>query len=193
MQTHSHRYGVPRFRCGLGSSAMTTKAKVVAPMALTAPTVGQRLIAALVPQHFPTLTALQMASGVAYSTLSNWKNGSKAPDLESVEAMARLVKRDPLELLGTREGGSTTALHHHRDFDKALAAAEQRFPGRLPRLAYQHAGTTSAAQWPETIDAVFLFDLASFWWKHASNAEAMDAEEASVRAEMAAVDAKRKR
>jgi len=42
---------------------------------------GARLIAALVPRHFPTLSALQLAAqGPAYSTLSNWKHGKAIPE-----------------------------------------------------------------------------------------------------------------
>jgi len=49
------------------------------------PTIGQRLIAALVPRHFKTLSALHMAAqGPAYSTLNNWKNGTAIPDWSSI-------------------------------------------------------------------------------------------------------------
>jgi len=119
----------------------------------------------------------------------NWKNGKKAPDLQSVEAMGRLVGCDLLDLLGGR-GAATTALQNHPGFVQALVAAEQRFPGRLPSSAYLQAGATCAAQWPETIDAIFLFDLASFWWKNASNSEVQTAEESEMRSDMAAIDAK---
>ena len=71
---------------------------------------GARLIAALVPRYFPTLSALQLAAqGPAYSPLSNWKHGKAIPEWESVEAMARLVGVDELELLAAR-GGDLTAL-----------------------------------------------------------------------------------
>lgn len=156
------------------------------------PTIGQRLIAALVPRHFKTLAALHLAAqGPAYSTLNNWENGTAIPDWPSIEAMARLVERDPLDLLGqtTRD---LTALRHHPDFVKAHDLARTRFPNRIPESAYLRAGETHAAQWPEHIDEVFLFNLAQFWWSNATDSEASKAEMDEVRGEMEAIDAKRR-
>ena len=177
-----------RLCVGLGSSPMATKPKLDAPHA--SPTLGQQVIAALIPGHFRTMTALQNASGLAYSTLSNWKNGTKIPDMDSVVRLARLAGVDPLDLLGKRRADAT-ALRHHPDFANALTKALARFPNRLPRTAYEVAGDTSAAQWPEHVDELFVFNLAQFWWTNASDLDVMKAEEAEVRAEMAAVDAKR--
>lgn len=155
------------------------------------PTIGQRLIAALVPRHFKTLSALHMAAqGPAYSTLNNWKNGTAIPDWPSIEAMARLVGRDPLELLG-QTSRDLTALRNHPDFVKARELARTRFPNRIPESAYLRAGETHAAQWPEHIDEVFLFNLAQFWWSNATDSEVSRAEMDEVRAEMEAIDAKR--
>lgn len=97
---------------GLGSSPMATKPKgtpkaTASPAPKVAPTLGQQLVRALVPRHFPTLTAVQIASGLAYSTLMNWKNGTKLPDWESVELMAKLAGVDPMELLGKRNNDAT--------------------------------------------------------------------------------------
>lgn len=180
---------------GLGSSPMATKTKgtpkaTASDAPKVAPTLGQQLVRALVPRHFPTLTAVQMASGLAYSTLMNWKNGTKLPDWESVELMAKLAGVDPMELLGKRNNDAT-ALRHHRDFVKAREAAQRRFPNRIPNGAYERAADTCAAQWPEHIDEVFLFNLAQFWWNNAPDSEAMQVEEDDMRAEMDAIDAKR--
>jgi hypothetical protein len=172
---------------------MATKSKKspAASTSTASPTLGQRLIAALIPRHFKGLTALHLAAqGPAYSTLNNWRNGTAVPDWPSVEAMARLVGRDPLELLAS-PSGDVTALRHHPDFAGALARALSRFPNRLPRTAYEVAGDTSAAQWPEHVDELFVFNLAQFWWTNASDLEVMRAEESEARAEMAAIDAKR--
>lgn len=155
-----------------------------------APTLGQQLVRALVPRYFPTLTAVQIASGLAYSTLMNWKKGTKLPDWESVELMAKLAGVDPLELLGKRSN-EATALRHHRDFVKAREAAQRRFPNRIPDGAYERAAATCAAQWPEHIDEVFLFNLAQFWWNNAPDSEVMQTEEDDMRREMEAIDAKR--
>lgn len=184
----SHRYGDARSSAGLGSMPVATKKKT-APAA-EPQTIGQRLIAALVPAHFPTLAALHHAIGGSYSTLSNWKNGSKSPDLASLEAVARLVGKEPLDLLYARSG-DTTALRNHPRFAAALAAAKVRFRGRIPDGAYERAADTQAAQWPEQIDDVFVYDLAQFWWKNAPDSEVSMVEEAEMRAEMAAIDAKR--
>jgi hypothetical protein len=83
MRTLAQSAYYPRRSAGLGSSPMATKPKAAT---AGAPTLGQQLIRALVPKHFPTMVALQNRSGLAYSTLANWKNGSKAP-----EWMVRLV------------------------------------------------------------------------------------------------------
>lgn len=161
-----------------------------APPAL--PTLGQRLIRALVPGHFPTMVALQNKSGLAYSTLSNWKNGSKAPDWESVELMAKLAGVDPLDLLGNR-AAEVSSLRHHPDYEAAVAVAKARYRGRIPDGAYERAAATHAAQWPEHLDAAFVYNLASFWWLNASDLDVSRVEEAEVRAEMDAIDAKRRR
>lgn len=177
----------------LRSSGMAPKSKKppAAPAPTGSPTLGQRLIAALIPRHFKGLTALHLAAqGPAYSTLNNWKNGTAVPDWPSVEAMARLVGRDPLDLLALQRSDAT-ALRHHPDYPAALTKALARFPNRLPRTAYEVAGDTSAAQWPEHVDEFFVFSLAQFWWTNASDLDVMKAEESEVRAEMAAVDAKR--
>lgn len=156
------------------------------------PTIGQQLIAALVPRHFKNLAALHMAAqGPAYSTLNNWKNGTAIPDWPSIELMARLVGRDPLDLLG-QSSRDITALRHHPDFVKARDLARVRFPNRIPESAYLRAGETHAAQWPEHIDEVFLFNLAQFWWNNAPDSEVSKAEMDEVRAEMEAIDAKRR-
>jgi len=43
---------------------------------------------------------------------------------------------------------------------------------------------THAAQWPEHVDEVFLFNLAQFWWSNASDLEVSRVEENEMRAEM---------
>lgn len=195
MTTLAYRPEDTRGFAGLGSSPMATKPKstpkaIVGDAPKTAPTLGQQIIRALVPRYFPTLTAVQMASGLAYSTLMNWKKGTKLPDWESVELMARLAGVDPLELLGKRNN-EATALRRHRDFVKAREAAQRRFPSRIPDGAYERAAETCAAQWPEHIDEVFLFNLAQFWWNNAPDSEVMQTEEDDMRREMEAIDAKR--
>lgn len=189
MRTLAQSAYYPRRSAGLGSSPMATKPKAAT---AGAPTLGQQLIRALVPKHSPTMVALQNRSGLAYSTLANWKNGSKAPDWESIELMARLAGVDTLELLG-KKSGEVSSLRHHPDFVKALEKAKARFKNRIPDGAYERAAATHAAQWPEHIDEVFLFNLAQFWWSNASDLEVSRVEEEEVRAEMDAIDAKRRR
>lgn len=182
---HYHRKAA-----GLGSSPMAPRPKSTQPPAPAAsPTLGQRLIRALVPAHFPTMVALQNRSGLAYSTLSNWKNGTKAPDWQSVELMAKLAGVDPLDLLGDRPA-EVSSLRHHPDYEAAVAVAKARYRGRLPDGAYERAAATCTAQWPEHLDATFIYNLASFWWLNAPDVEVSRVEEAEVRAEMAAIDAK---
>jgi hypothetical protein len=178
----------------LRSSAMAKKATTQAAAQPTGDqTIGQRLIAALIPRYFKSLSALHLAAqGPAYSTLNNWKNGTSVPDWPSIEMMAKLVGRDPLELLKLTSG-EVTALKFHPGYLRALERARVRFPNRLPLAAYERAGETHAAQWPEEIDEVFLFDLAQFWWKNASDNDVMKIEEDDVRAEMAAIDKARGR
>lgn len=186
-QTSDDAFGFARLR----SSGMA-KRSAKAPDTHDGPTIGQRLIAALIPRYFKGLTALHLAAqGPAYSTLNNWRRGTAVPDWPSVEAMARLVGRDPLDLLGG-ESNDGSALRRHPDFPGALTRARQRFPNRVPDAAYERAGDTRAAQWPTHIDELFVFNLAQFWWTNASDLDVMNAEESEVRAEMDAIDRARR-
>lgn len=75
-----------------------------------AATYGQRLISAVVPRFWKDLTALQRASGRAYSTIHDWSSGKSNPRLEQLDELARLIERehgvvlDPLELVAATPG-----------------------------------------------------------------------------------------
>jgi hypothetical protein len=70
---------------------------------------GKQLVDALVPDVFPNLTRLQLATGFAYSTINDWANGKADPRLEIVEQIVDLlaergISADPLRLLAGHLG-----------------------------------------------------------------------------------------
>lgn len=67
---------------------------------MDSPSLGARVLAALVPANYPDLNALHRASGIAYSTLHAWKKGTANPRWEQIERLAELVGRDPFDLVG---------------------------------------------------------------------------------------------
>lgn len=66
---------------------------------------GPRVIAYVIPRYFENLTAFQVASTYAYSTVQDWKHGKADPRLEELDSIAALLKEvhkvdvDPLDLL----------------------------------------------------------------------------------------------
>lgn len=157
--------------------------------AMDASSLGARVLDALIPGHYPDLNALHRASGIAYSTLQKWKHGGNEPRWEQVQKLAELVGVSPFALiLGASKPGNAMTLRHHPGWATALADATAR-PG-LPAAAYELAGDTAAAQWPEQIDAFFVRRLAEFWHLTATDRKLIDAETAAVRAEMRAEDEK---
>lgn len=153
-----------------------------------------RVLRALIPAHFPDLNAMHRASGIAYSTLQAWRrqrdgeDDGNEPRWDQVQKLAKLVGVQPFELvLGASTPSNAVTLRHHPDWQAAYEAARAR-PGRLPEAAFQLAGDTAAAQWPERIDRDTVLRLAEFWFHAATDRELVEAETATVRAEMRAED-----
>lgn len=114
------------------------------------PSLGARVLAALVPASYPDLNALHRASGIAYSTLHAWKKGTANPRWEQIERLAELVGRDAFDLVGAGAAASAanlSTLRHHPDFAPAVERALRRFPA-MPPSAYELAGDMAAAWAP---------------------------------------------
>jgi hypothetical protein len=149
---------------------------------------GPRLVKALVPSRYKDLTALQVATGKAYSTINDWANGKADPRLDEVVKIAEKVGVDPIDLLrGNTRNRSRVC--DRLEWIEAVSEAQEHRPNKLPKYAYDFAGETSGRKLPEKLDWTFVFDLAKFWFDHVSEEELALAETASVQAEMDAEDA----
>lgn len=157
-------------------------------------TLGRRLLAAVIPSRFKDLNALHLATGIAYSTVHKWKTGDANPRWEQVETVARLVGENPFRMLSPGDKASSRErVADHPEWEGAKAAALDRFPGRVPAPFYEIAGETSGASIPEHIDEHFAFELASFWFKHASDDEVSRADTAAAARELESLRASTKR
>lgn len=149
------------------------------------PSLASRLLSNVIdPARFETLHALHMRTGIAYSTIHQWSKDKSQPRWEQVQRIAEVLGVDPFALLDDPTARATTPLRQHPDWRSARARAESRFPGKLPASAYELAGDTAARTWPAHLDEVSVFDLASFWYRNASDERLSSAETAVVRAEM---------
>jgi transcriptional regulator with XRE-family HTH domain len=151
--------------------------------------IGPRVISNLVPGRYSTLTALQIATGIAYSTLHAWKKGTADPDIPSLEDIASKIGVDVADLLRgdlTRPRGE---IRNHPDWQNAVDEAKAKRPGRLRDYAYEFAGETAFARWPEHISWDWVYDLADFWFRHTTDEELARAETEKARREMAEEDA----
>ena len=156
----------------------------------TPDTLGRRLLAAVIPAHYKDLHALHLASGIAYSTVHKWKTGEANPRWEQVENVARLVGQNPFRMLAPSDiGERRLRVADHPQWPAAKAKAVARFKERVPPAFYEIAGETAAASVPEHIDEHFAFELASFWFKHASDDELSRADTEAAQREL---DAARK-
>lgn len=157
---------------------------LVEPGAMNSPSLAARLLQNLVPSRFKDLNAVHLRTGIAYSTVHSWSKDKAQPRWEQVERIAEVVGVDPFALLEDPATRGAVLLRHHPDWPAARANAEARFPGKLPPSAYELAGDTAARRWPEKLDEVGVFDLASFWYRNASDERLASAETAVARAEM---------
>lgn len=158
------------------------------PMEAISLSLGQRLIAAVIPAYFKDPNALHLASRIAYSTIHKWKTGESNPRWEQVQAIAELVHVNPFRLLSGAESESTRPrIGDHPEWRGAVVAAQSRFPGRVPDHFYEIAGETAAAVIPEHLDEHFAFELASFWFKHANDHELTHADTSAARRELDAL------
>lgn len=157
---------------------------IVEPGAM-APSLAARLLANCIPVRFKDLNALRMKTGIAYSTVHKWKKDEAQPRWEQVSRIAEVLDVDPFTLLDDPAARGTMLLRHHPDWSSARARAEARYPGKLPPSAYELAGDTAARTWPARLDEASVFDLASFWYRNASDDRLSGAETAAARAEMA--------
>jgi len=149
------------------------------------PSLASRLLSNVIaPARFETLQALHMRTGIAYSTIHQWSKDKSQPRWEQVQRIAEVLGVDPFALLDDPATRGTMPLRHHPDWSSARARAEARFPGKLPPSAYELAGDTAARTWPAHLDEVSVFDLASFWYRNASDERLSGAETAIARAEM---------
>lgn len=156
--------------------------------AMNPDSLGARVLTALVPAHYPDLNALHRASGIAYSTLQKWKHGGNEPRWDQVKKLAELIGVAPFVLiLGAPAASNALTLRHHPNWPEAHRKARAR-SSALPDAAYELAGDTAAAQWPEQIDEFVVQRLAEFWFHAASDRKLIDAETAAVRAEMKTAD-----
>jgi len=157
---------------------------------------GPRVIAAVVPRYFPTVHALQIATGMAYSTLNDWANGKADPRLEALDKVIDAIRTkhgaavDALDLLRGDAGPMPKGrLRDHPEWSAAVEEAQRKRPNRLTPAAYTVGGDTSPARWPEHIDWTYAYELAEFWFRHSGDDALAEAETAAARAEMAAEDA----
>jgi hypothetical protein len=160
--------------------------------AMDSPSLGARVLAALIPAHYPDLNALHRASGMAYSTLHAWKRGASNPRWEQVEKLAALVGRDPFDIVAPSESASSlSTLRHHPDFAAACGRAQRRYSS-MPAVAYELAGDMAAAQWPEHLDEHAIYRLAEFWFSNATDRRLIEAETSAARREMEAEDSRKR-
>lgn len=147
---------------------------------------GKRVIAAVMPRKWKTLTAIQMATGIAFSTIHDWSTGKSDPTLEKLDMVARASGIPIAELLAL-DGAKGARLRDREDWADALADARKRYAKTsLPDYAYEAAGETSGARAPERLDAAFVFDLAEFWRKHTTDEELIREETQAARGELSA-------
>jgi hypothetical protein len=157
---------------------------------------GPRVIAAVVPRYFKNVQALQIATGMAYSTLNDWANGHADPRLEALDRVVEAVKKehavvlDPLELLGGPTVAPKGEIGNHPEWRPAVEEAQRKRPGKLPPAAYAVAAHTAPAKWPAHIDWTMAYELADFWHRHSTDDALAAAETAEALAEMAAEDAR---
>lgn len=158
------------------------------------PTLGQALLAAVIPSRFKDLNALHLASRIAYSTVHKWKTGEANPRWEQVCAIADLVHENPFRLVsGADVGDRAPRISDHPLWGRAVERALDRFPGRVPERFYAIAGAGRAASMPEIVDENFAFELAQFWWKYANNHELSQADTAAAQGELEELRASTKR
>ena len=132
-------------------------------------TLGRRLIAAVVPRHFKDLNALHLATKIAYSTVHKWKTGESNPRWEQVETVAALVGINPFRLISAAEVPERRLrVGDHPQWSGAVVRAQQRFPNRVP----------------ERFDENFAFELAQFWFKHATDHDLKRADTAAAAREL---------
>jgi transcriptional regulator with XRE-family HTH domain len=151
--------------------------------------IGPRVISNLVPRRYPTLTALQIATGIAYSTLHAWKKGTADPDIPSLEDIADKLGIDVADLLRGDVSRPRGEIRNHPEWPGAVSEAKARRPGKVRDYAYAFAGETSLARWPEHITWDWVYDLADFWFRHTTDEELARAETEQARREMAEEDA----
>lgn len=154
-------------------------------------TLGQRLLAAVIPAHFKDLNALHLASRIAYSTVHKWKTGEANPRWEQVETVAGLVGINAFRLLNGSDG--RVRVGDHPEWAPARAGAEKRYHGRVPPHFYDIAEETSGAALPEHLDESFAFSLAQFWYQHATDDQIARADTAAAKRELDAARASRNR
>lgn len=150
-------------------------------------TLGQRLVAAVVPSRFKDLNALHRETGFAYSTVHKWKTGESNPRWEQVEAIAALAGANAFRLIAGAEPSERQRAGDHPDWAGALAKAQQRFPNRIPERMYAIAADTSGVSMPEHIDELFVFELAQFWHQFANDRELAQADTAAALRELDAL------
>jgi transcriptional regulator with XRE-family HTH domain len=56
--------------------------------------IGPRVTAALIPRYFKDLTAIQNATGIAYSTINDWHNGKADPTPNSLQKIASAIEKN---------------------------------------------------------------------------------------------------
>ncbi len=146
---------------------------------------GPLVIAAVMPVPYKTLTAIEDATGFAFSTIHDWSKGNSNPKLDQLEVIARKTGIPVPDMLRGAPVGVPRAprLREHPDWPKALAAAREQYGKRLPAYAFELAGDTSGPL-PERLDAALVCDAAEFWIRHAPDAEIARAETAAAADEM---------
>ncbi len=157
---------------------MATK-KLPSPSSRRAKRFGPLVIKTIVPRFYKDLTAIQIATGFAYSTIHDWSTGIANPKLDQLEKIAELTKVSVVDLLRGTTTPTKGTLQEHPEWDATLAIARAKYGRRLPDYAFELAGETSAARAPEHLDAEFVADLAQFWQRHAPDDESAETIEAN--------------
>ncbi len=154
---------------------------------------GPLVVQALMPRFFPTLKAIQHATGFEYSTIHDWSKGNSNPKLDQLERIAKVTGIPVPEMLrGKSMAPSRMTLREHPDWLVALADAKEKYGKRLPAYAFELAGDTSGPL-PTHLDADIVFGAAEFWNRCAPDAEIARADTAAANAELAALREKSKR
>lgn len=164
---------------GLGSLVMAKPAKRARDKVF-----GPRVVAALVPRHFKDLTAIQLATGIAYSTIHDWSTGTSDPRLEVIARIAALVQCDPSDLIRPVPAETTPSARPRAvaetpgfgDMVRAAMARDQARGERIPEHVYREVGKMTSPALLARMDDVMLSELVRWWMRAVDRGRLQDLE-----------------